>query len=44
MASATAIAVSGATTQDITLVSPPVVSLSGIVKTSGGSPVNGTFV
>ena len=41
---ATAITVSGATTQDITLVSPPVVSLSGIVKTSGGTPVNGTFV
>jgi hypothetical protein len=40
--SATAIAVSAATSQDITLVSS--FTLSGVVRASGGTPLNGTSV
>ena len=43
MATATVITVSANTTQDLSLVSPPTVSLSGNVK-SGATPVSGTFV
>ena len=43
-ASATVVTVSAATTQDITLVGARLVTLSGIVQESDGTPLNGTQV